>query len=196
MPGGDGDSGRVDFGPYAPAIARWEAVLGRPAPSPTEPGKDGRPRLSPDFVTWMMGLPAGWVTDPEIGLTRAQQLRCLGNGVVPIQAATALRLLLGLGGGVVGGGGELLPTPEAKLSDSGPDYARAGRPGSGGDDLTTTVHRMLLPTPAVNDMGAGKTPADWDAWTERMKDAHGNGNGHGKSLEIEALRLGASDELA
>jgi hypothetical protein len=47
----------------------------------------------------------------------------------------------------------------------------------------------LLPTPAVNDMGAGKTVEDWDAWTERMKAAHGNGNGHGKSLAIEAQRL-------
>ena len=38
-------------------------------------------------------------------------------------------------------------------------------------------------------MGAGKTPDAWDAWTERMRAEHGNGNGHGKSLEIEALRL-------
>lgn len=109
------------------------------------------------------------------------------------------------------------------------------REGSGGDDLTTAVHRSLLPTPAardwkggvmptsqgqlttargeggtsdlasaamwvsretpllptpaVNDMGAGKTPEDWDAWTAKMKAAHGNGNGHGASLSIEALRL-------
>jgi len=47
----------------------------------------------------------------------------------------------------------------------------------------------LLPTPAVNDMGKAYTPDEWDAWTERMKAAHGNGNGHGKSLEIEAARL-------
>lgn len=47
----------------------------------------------------------------------------------------------------------------------------------------------LLPTPAVNDMGAGKTVDEWDAWTDRMKTAHGNGNGHGKSLSIEAARL-------
>ena len=26
-----------------------------------------------------MGLPAGWVTDPEIGLTRSQQLKALGK---------------------------------------------------------------------------------------------------------------------
>ena len=89
--------GRVQdrWGAYAPAIARWEAVLGRPAPDPTEPGKDGRPRLSARAVEFMMGLPAGHVTDPAIGLTRAQQLKALGNGVVPQQAALALRMLLG-----------------------------------------------------------------------------------------------------
>ena len=47
----------------------------------------------------------------------------------------------------------------------------------------------LLPTPAVNDMGAAYTPETWDAWTERMKAAHNNGNGHGASLNIEALRV-------
>jgi DNA (cytosine-5)-methyltransferase 1 len=58
-----------------------------------------------------------------------------------------------------------------------------------GDD--TCLTGALLPTPAVNDMGRGKTPEDWDAWTDKMKAAHGNGNGHGKSLEIEAARIGA-----
>jgi DNA (cytosine-5)-methyltransferase 1 len=38
-------------------------------------------------------------------------------------------------------------------------------------------------------MGAAYTPETWDAWTDRMKAEHGNGNGHGKSLNIEALRL-------
>ncbi|MFT3943065.1 MAG: hypothetical protein QM705_04475 [Ancrocorticia sp.] len=41
-----------------------------------------------------MGLPVGWVTDPSLELTQAQQLSALGNGVVPPQAA-ALRTLLG-----------------------------------------------------------------------------------------------------
>ena len=36
----------------------------------------------------MMGLPKGWVTD--INISRATQLRALGNGVVPQQAAYAL----------------------------------------------------------------------------------------------------------
>jgi len=40
-----------------------------------------------------MGLPEGWVTDVP-GLSRNAQLKALGNGVVPAQAAMALRLLL------------------------------------------------------------------------------------------------------
>lgn len=39
-------------------------------------------------------------------------------------------------------GSSLLPTPEAKLSDSGPDYARANRQGSGGDDLITALFKL------------------------------------------------------
>lgn len=81
------------FGQYAPAIARWEAVLGRPAPAPTEPtGKGGAHRLSPRFVEWLMGLSDGWVTDTDT--TRNEQLKALGNGVVPQQAAAAIRHLL------------------------------------------------------------------------------------------------------
>jgi DNA (cytosine-5)-methyltransferase 1 len=40
-----------------------------------------------------MGLPEGWVTDVP-GLSRNAQLKALGNGVVPAQAALALRMLL------------------------------------------------------------------------------------------------------
>lgn len=82
----------VDWGPYTLAIRRWEHVTGRPAPRPTEPGRTGE-RLSPRFVEWLMGLPEGWVTDVP-GLSRNAQLKALGNGVVPQQAAMALRLLL------------------------------------------------------------------------------------------------------
>jgi DNA (cytosine-5)-methyltransferase 1 len=39
-----------------------------------------------------MGLPDGWVTDTP-GLTRPAMLKALGNGVVPQQAAAAIRLL-------------------------------------------------------------------------------------------------------
>ena len=82
----------ADFGPYTAAIARWEQVIGRPAPSPTEPSDNGRPRLSPRFVEHMMGLPDGWVTG--VGIPRSAQLKALGNGVVPQQAALALSILL------------------------------------------------------------------------------------------------------
>lgn len=36
----------------------------------------------------------------------------------------------------------LLPTPEAKLGSSGPDYARMNRPGTGGDSLHEAVGRL------------------------------------------------------
>ncbi|MFF1376772.1 hypothetical protein [Streptomyces sp. NPDC058308] len=49
-------------------------------------------RLSPAFVEWLMGLPAGHVTDVP-GLSRSAQLKALGNGVVPHQALAALRFL-------------------------------------------------------------------------------------------------------
>ena len=48
------------------------------------------------FVEWLMGLPDGWVTDPNLGLTPPEQLTALGNGVVPAQAAHALRALLAI----------------------------------------------------------------------------------------------------
>jgi DNA (cytosine-5)-methyltransferase 1 len=40
-----------------------------------------------------MGLPDGWVTDVP-GLSRNAKLTAIGDGVVPAQAAMALRLLL------------------------------------------------------------------------------------------------------
>lgn len=76
------------WGVYEPAIRRHERVLGRAAPDP----RDERGRLSPHFVEWMMMLPEGWVTD--IVPNRTQQLKMLGNGVVPPQAAHAVRALV------------------------------------------------------------------------------------------------------
>lgn len=80
----------LDWGVYETAIQRWELILGRPAPHPTEPGRRGRPRLSPLFVEWMMGLPEAWVTGNDLALSRSSQLQALGNGVVPQQAALAV----------------------------------------------------------------------------------------------------------
>lgn len=84
----------VEWGEYAAAVHRWELITGRPAPYPTQPGRHGRPVLAPLFVEWLMGLPPGWVTADHLDLPRTAQLRALGNGVMPQQAAHALRLLL------------------------------------------------------------------------------------------------------
>jgi DNA (cytosine-5)-methyltransferase 1 len=48
-------------------------------------------RVSAKFVEYMMGLIPGWVTDVDISWT--QQIKILGNGVVPQQAKYALELL-------------------------------------------------------------------------------------------------------
>lgn len=96
------------WGQYAAAITRAEHAFGRPAPSPTEPGPKGAPRLSATFVEWHMGLPNGWVTDPAIwdGWTdtkgkprtdsaiRNAAIKALGNGIVPQQMAAAFRAFL------------------------------------------------------------------------------------------------------
>ena len=58
----------------------------RRTPNPLDQSK-----LNPRFVEYMMGLPEGWVTDLDI--SRAQQFKLLGNGVVPQQAFRALEIL-------------------------------------------------------------------------------------------------------
>ena len=63
-----------------------QAIYNQEVPAPLDQGK-----LNAKFVEYMMGLPDGWVTD--VGLSRAQQLKILGNGVVPHQAEYALELL-------------------------------------------------------------------------------------------------------
>ncbi|MEU9428506.1 DNA cytosine methyltransferase [Streptomyces sp. NPDC048342] len=78
-----------DWGEYEPAIRRWETVIGRPAPGPT----DALGRLNPQFVEWLMALDDGHVTAVP-GLSRTAQLKALGNGVVWPQAVAALRILL------------------------------------------------------------------------------------------------------
>lgn len=84
------------WGRYAPAIAQWERITGRPAPAPARVNENAGPRPAPDFVEWLMGLDANWVTGSDIGLTDTQQLAALGNGVLPRQAVSALRILLDL----------------------------------------------------------------------------------------------------
>lgn len=79
---------RTNWGDYTPAVQRWEAVMGRTAPNHTLV-INGKDRLDPRFVEWMMGLPPGHVTDVP-GLSHSRQLKALGNGVVPQQARAAL----------------------------------------------------------------------------------------------------------
>lgn len=70
-------------------------MIGRPVPHPVEASSHtSTMQLSPSFVEWMMGLPAGWVTDVP-GLSKNGKLHALGNGVVP-QAATHALTLLGV----------------------------------------------------------------------------------------------------
>jgi hypothetical protein len=107
------------WGPYAAAVARWEAITGRPAPVPVQPsaatmrrirdcadatGLDGYAakasivaglwgaQLAPRFPEWLMGIPAGRVTGVP-GLTRNAQLRLIGNGVVTVQAVAGIGVL-------------------------------------------------------------------------------------------------------
>lgn len=112
------------WGKYTPAINRWARVIGRPAPDPTEPNRNGGPRLAARFAEWMMGWPEGWVTGETetawrarlayrhaghdvrpVGhrgtirrwispLTRAEQLKAIGNGVVDLQAEYAIRTIM------------------------------------------------------------------------------------------------------
>jgi DNA (cytosine-5)-methyltransferase 1 len=102
LPGQFGGTGAADGGiwaGYTPAVRRWESVLGRLAPAPTVVGKRGGRVLSPYLTEWMMGLPDGWITGVP-GLTRNQQIKLAGNGVVPHQAAAGFAHLLDRFGGL------------------------------------------------------------------------------------------------
>lgn len=85
-------AGVQDWKEYEPAIRRQEQAFGRPAPGPTEIGPKGGRRLAPGFSEWLMGWPEGWTNVP--GLSRSDRLSLSGDGVVPAQAAEALRRLL------------------------------------------------------------------------------------------------------
>jgi len=132
--------GIIDWGKFEPAIRRWEEVLGRSAPAPTKPdGKDGAHRLSSAFTEWMMGVPEGWITD--VGLTRNEELKACGNGVVPQQAELALRVLFE-GLTIESGGGQVnLPTPTVSDTFTGNLKSTQQKPGS--------MHSVTLPQ-AVN----------------------------------------------
>lgn len=82
----------AEWGPFAPALERWGRIIGRPVPGP----RDERGQLAVLAEEFMMGLPLGHVSSPEIGITDNEARRALGNGVVPQQATLATRTLLDL----------------------------------------------------------------------------------------------------
>lgn len=127
----------TNWGKFEPAIKRWEQVIGRKAPAPTKPdGKDGSHRLSSAFTEWMMGVPEGWITD--CGLSRNDELKACGNGVVPQQAELALRILLeGIAFESTGGGQVNLPTPT--VSDIFTDKLASSQQKEG------SMHSVTLP---------------------------------------------------
>jgi len=84
-----------DWLDYEPAVRRQEYLSGRLAPIPTEDGPRGGRRLTARFEEWLMWLPEGHVTGVE-GISRTDQLKIIGNGVVPIQSREAFRYLMGL----------------------------------------------------------------------------------------------------
>ena len=71
--------------------ARSEHRFSRSMERETIPNALDQGKLNAKFVEYIMGLPGGWVTD--LDLSRSQQLKMLGNGVVPQQAYYALELL-------------------------------------------------------------------------------------------------------
>lgn len=82
-----------EWGRYTATIDRWTAAT-RPTPSVAEPNRYGRPRATARFIEWMMGLPAGHITD--VPMSYGAHVRLLGNAVVPQQAEYALRMLIAM----------------------------------------------------------------------------------------------------
>lgn len=85
--------GIESFGEYQGRVRHWEDVTGVLAPIPSRLPNKGRYNISPKFSEWMMGLPQGWVTGDDLGLSNRQQLKIIGNAVVPLQALLALQEL-------------------------------------------------------------------------------------------------------
>lgn len=85
---------RVDeWGVYAEAIARWTLLTGNLPPAPVQLNRNGNPQVTAAFPAWLMGLPNGYLTNPNLGLTRTEIIKLAGNGVVPQAALVAYSLI-------------------------------------------------------------------------------------------------------
>ena len=73
------------YGAYESTIRRCARISGTPPPPIDDRG------VEPAFLEWLMGIPLGYVS--EVIESRSAMVRILGNGVVPQQAALALRIL-------------------------------------------------------------------------------------------------------
>lgn len=106
---------------------------------------------------------------------------------------------------------KLLPTPEAKLGSSGPDFARAERPNSGGDDLTTIAAKVArgIISPAVYahacahwetvtgraaprmvKAGADRVSPAFGEWMMGLPTGHVTGHGLSAEAELHAIGNG------
>ena len=167
-----------DSTPSSPTLPPWGSMRGgelyeRPTPAPLTAARD---------CSLLLGTQAGQlegqVTHLLLPTPVADHSRVLPQPGTDYQSLPNVAV-------------SLLPTPTASRLESnrwGPaNTGPAAKPL--GQVMVEMADVPLLPTPAVNDMGRGKTPEQWDEWTAKMQASHANGNGHGKSLDIEAQRL-------
>jgi hypothetical protein len=174
-------------------MTRSGSAFELPTPAPLMDGSASS--SSPGLLPTPRVQTHGGAGGVDTGLARRQ-----ANGTGGPNLATAISYLLPTptvsdtnGPGTHGDGGPdlrtavstLLPTPRATDGTKGGPNQR----GSSGDLMLPSAVTHLLPTPAVNDMGDrpwAQEPGAWDAWTEKHRQRGINGNGHGKSLAIEA----------
>jgi site-specific DNA-cytosine methylase len=84
-------SGNSDF------TRKMDVLMGQ-RESVNAPRQNGNAKLNPRWVETLMGVPVGWTSPEPVGPTkctnRTDELRLLGNGVVPATAELAFRTLL------------------------------------------------------------------------------------------------------
>ena len=188
--------------PVRPTVEQGSSSLPTPKASDGERGRD-LPRLRPDERSRELATVVNCLPTPHAGLgergrdgvysnERGQQdLQHAISALLPTPVADHSRGLAQPGTAfqsLPNVAMSLLPTPRAA------EAQHAGRsvPAKPGQQqgLTETVN--LLPTPTVNDMGAGKTISWWDQWIQKPQKsgkAAGLPIAHGASLEQEMIRL-------